>query len=89
MKNIIYSKKLTAFTLIELLIVVLIIVVLAALAIPNFLEFQTRAKVARVVSDLRTIEIGLEAYRVDNGDYPINEKELVSYPLNSQLQLPI
>lgn len=58
------------FTLIELLIVVAIIAILAAIAVPNFLEAQTRAKVSRVRSDIRTIALGLEAYRVDNDRYP-------------------
>ena len=59
-----------AFTLIELLIVVLIIAILAAIAIPNFLEFQTRAKVSRVKSDHRTLATAIEAYCVDEGTYP-------------------
>lgn len=59
-----------AFTLIELLIVVAIIAILAAIAVPNFLEAQTRAKVSRAKSDLRTMATGLEAYHVDNNSYP-------------------
>ena len=59
-----------AFTLIELLIVVAIIVILAAIAVPNYLEAQTRSKVARTRNDLRTIAGALEAYRVDNNLYP-------------------
>jgi prepilin-type N-terminal cleavage/methylation domain-containing protein len=58
------------FTLIELLIVVAIIAILAAIAVPNFLEAQTRAKVARVKSDLRTLTLGLEAYVTDWSRYP-------------------
>ncbi len=58
------------FTLIELLIVVAIIAILAAIAIPNFLEAQTRAKVSRAKSDLRTFVTALESYRVDNNGYP-------------------
>ena len=63
--------KLTrAFTLIELLIVVAIIAILAAIAVPNFLEAQTRAKVARIVNDFRTMKTALETYRIDNNIYP-------------------
>ncbi|MDX1971130.1 MAG: prepilin-type N-terminal cleavage/methylation domain-containing protein [Candidatus Sumerlaeia bacterium] len=59
-----------AFTLIELLIVVAIIAILAAIAVPNFLEAQTRAKVSRAVSDMRTLATALESYYVDNNKYP-------------------
>jgi type II secretion system protein G len=58
------------FTLIELLIVVAIIGILAAIAIPNFLSAQTRANVARTWADMRQVALGLEAYRVDEGEYP-------------------
>ncbi|MBI1290923.1 prepilin-type N-terminal cleavage/methylation domain-containing protein [bacterium] len=61
-----------AFTLIELLVVVAIIAILAAIAVPNFLEAQTRAKVARVRADLRTIATGIESYAVDNNRPPFD-----------------
>ena len=61
-----------AFNLIELLIVVAIIAILAAIAVPNFLEAQVRAKVTRVRNDLRTQATGLEAYKVDNNTYPLD-----------------
>jgi prepilin-type N-terminal cleavage/methylation domain-containing protein len=58
------------FTLIELLIVVAIIAILAAIAVPNFLEAQMRSKVSRVKADLRSITTAVEAYAVDNNQYP-------------------
>lgn len=58
------------FTLIELLIVVAIIAILAAIAVPNFLEAQTRSKVARVKADMRSLATAIEAYYVDNNRYP-------------------
>lgn len=64
-------KKLKGFTLIELLIVVAIIAILAAIAVPNFLEAQVRSKVSRVKADQRSLATGLESYFVDNNDYPL------------------
>ncbi|MEI7633319.1 MAG: hypothetical protein WCK47_03460 [bacterium] len=62
-----------AFTLIVLLIVVAIIAILAAIAVPNFLEAQTRSKVARAFADIRTISLGMEAYSSDNNNkYPFD-----------------
>src|SRR5688572_16324926 len=68
------------FTLIELLIVVAIIAILAAIAVPNFLEAQTRAKVTRVKSDLRSIATGIESFRVDNNKYPEGTDKKAWYP---------
>lgn len=64
------ARKESAFTLIELLIVVAIIAILAAIAVPNFLEAQTRAKISRVAGDLRNISYGLDLYKLDNNKYP-------------------
>lgn len=62
--------KKRGFTLIELLIVVAIIAILALIAVPNFLEAQTRAKVSRAKTDMRSLAVALEAYRLDNNNYP-------------------
>ena len=59
-----------AFTLIELLIVVAIIAILAAIAVPNFLEAQVRSKVSRARSDMRSLATALESYVVDHSHYP-------------------
>ena len=58
-----------AFTLIELLIVIAIIAILALIAVPNFLEAQTRAKVARVLSDYTSLKTAQETYMIDYGVY--------------------
>lgn len=61
--------KRSAFTLIELLIVVAIIAILAAIAVPNFMEAQTRARISRTQSDIRSQAVALESYFVDWGSY--------------------
>jgi type II secretion system protein G len=73
------------FTLIELLIVVAIIGILAAIAVPNFMNAQMRAKVARVVADMKAVAMAQEQYRLDNnqftfdGDCGVGRAEHLSY----------
>ena len=57
------------FTLIELLIVVAIIAILAAIAVPNFLEAQCRAKVSKALAHMRTLAVACEAFHVDHNVY--------------------
>jgi len=64
-----------SFTLIELLIVVAIIGVLAAIAVPNFLNAQIRAKIARVQADMRNLGTAVEMYHTDYNAYPCDGQE--------------
>lgn len=63
--------KRRGFTLIELLIVVAIIAILALIAVPNFLEAQTRSKVSRCKADMRSMATAIESYYTDHNRYPI------------------
>lgn len=58
-------KTSRGFTLIELLIVIAIILILIAIALPNFLEAQFRARVTRVKADQRNIATAIEAFRTE------------------------
>ncbi len=63
------TLKNLGFTLIELLIVVAIIGILAAIAVPNFLNAQMRAKIARCQADMKAVETALEQYYLDYNSY--------------------
>ena len=62
-------SKFQGFTLIELLIVVAIIGILAAIAVPNFLNAQVRAKIARVKADQNAYSTAMDSYQIDNGGH--------------------
>jgi len=88
-------RKHQAFTLIELLIVVAIIGILAAIAVPNFLNAQMKAKLARVQSELKTLSEAYTMYNLDRNSWPPhldgdpNQHGFVTTPiayLNSNIQ---
>lgn len=75
------------FTLIELLIVVAIIGILAAIAVPNFLNAQIRAKVAKSMSEMKSLDTALESYHLDRTKYPpfIDTNGVNINPVNRRL----
>ncbi|MBN2329820.1 MAG: prepilin-type N-terminal cleavage/methylation domain-containing protein [Candidatus Omnitrophica bacterium] len=77
------------FTLIELLIVVAIIGILAAIAVPNFLNAQIRAKISRCKADLKALGMAEEMYYLDNNryTYPFMLHPLTS-PINYIASVP-
>lgn len=60
-----------AFTLVEILIVVVILGILAAIVVPQFTNASTEAQAGNVATQLQTIRSQIELYRVrHNGNYP-------------------
>lgn len=72
-----------AFTLIELLLVLVILAVLAAVVVPRFAGRSEQARVTAAKADLSIMETALDAFEVDNGKYPSTSdglRALVSQP---------
>ena len=69
-RNFFRNKK--GFTLIELMIVIAIIGILAAIAIPQFAKYRTKAYNSSALSDLKNVRTEVEAYYADHDNYPTN-----------------
>lgn len=65
-----------AFTLIEMLVVILILAILAALIIPRLVGRTSDAKIAKAKSDIATLSSLLQQYRLDSDRYPTTEEGL-------------
>jgi prepilin-type N-terminal cleavage/methylation domain-containing protein len=63
------SRRSSGFTLIELMIVVVVIGVLAAIAIPNFVALQMRAREGSTKANMHTLQMGAEDYAVQNNSF--------------------
>ena len=65
-----------AFTLVEVLVVVVILGILAAVVVPRVMDQPDRAKVVKASSDIQALMTALNMYRLDNNQYPSTEQGL-------------
>ena len=72
-----------AFTLIELLLVLVILAVLAAVVVPKFTHRSEEAKIAAAKADIAAFDVALDAYEIDNSRFPSSEEGL-----NAMVQAP-
>jgi prepilin-type N-terminal cleavage/methylation domain-containing protein len=59
------SKTSSAFTLVEIMIVVAIIALLAAIAVPGFLRARKRSQASKILNDLRMIDSAVDQYAIE------------------------
>src|SRR3954470_3199280 len=59
------ASRRSAFTLVEIMIVVAIIALLAAIAVPGFLRARKRSQASRIINDLRLIDSAVDQYAIE------------------------
>jgi type II secretion system protein G len=66
------KKGRDGFTIVELMIVLVILAILASIAIPQYLTYLDKARLTASISTLSSLGNDMEAYRTDNGHYPVS-----------------
>ncbi len=75
-----YQRKSASmgFTLLELLIVISIIAILAATIVPNFVGFDSEARLSATMTNLNTLRTRVALYRAKEGEYPVSMEDLLN-----------
>lgn len=71
-------KMAQAFTLIELLLVLVILSVLAAIVVPKFTSRSEQARITAAETDISALETALDAFEIDTGRYPTADEGIES-----------
>ena len=79
----------SGFTLIELMIVIAIIGILAAIAIPNFINYRMRAYDADAQSAIKNLMTAEEAYFADNVIYTATISNLPGFIQSSNIEIVV
>jgi general secretion pathway protein G len=83
-RNRLSQSRQRAFTLVELLLVLVILGILAAIVIPKFSGRTEQAKEQAAVTQIATFRTALDAFEVDNGFYPKSLVDLIQAPSDAQ-----
>ena len=81
------QTKHRAFTLIEIMVVVVIIGLLAAIAIPAFQQNRLRSQVSSFANDLRIAGNAFETFATENGTWPSDGISAIPNSMNGYLSL--
>ena len=82
-----FKRGSRAFTLVEMLLVLVILAVLAAIVIPKFAGRSQQAKETAAKAQINSLELVLDSFEVDTGFYPqggAGLNALVEQPSNAQ-----
>ncbi len=82
------TQRTAAFTIVELLIVIVVIAILAAITIVAYNGIQARARDTQRDTAVRQLKSAIEMYRVDNGVYPSVGTDNTGYAV-STLSTPL
>ena len=70
------TAKMTGFTLIEVMVVVIILGILAAIVVPRVMDRPDDARITKAKQDIRALESALNLYKLDNFVYPTTDQGL-------------
>ena len=84
--NSINYRKISGFTRIEVMVVVVILGILAAIIVPKIMSRPEQARLVKVKQDIMSIQGALDLYKLDNSTYPTTDQglqALVTKPTSS------